>query len=179
MVRRSLLRSRLLFSVAAACCCLVSPILGQQTFSETAPAFWIAAGIGPSSLGFIAGSANASVHLDPVLISARATANAQDLFGGDEFYDAAALVGIGAAEGAGFASIAIGVGWVWGSRWAPGPGWFDGTRSPVNGTLGFPLEAQVSLRGAAVGFGLYLFANLNAEQSFTGLTINLQLGSFR
>ena len=198
MLRSAFIRSRhhgslreVAVGLAAAHLVLVEPIHCQQAVSQTTPTYWIGAGLGRSSLGWLAGSANATVHFDWALISVRVTANSEGLFGGDEFSDVAALVGIGARERVWsrsgqremevFASIALGIAWVRGSRHKPDPdpGLFDGTQVPVDGTLGLPLEAQLFWRGTAIGVGLYLFENLNPEQSFFGATLGVQVGRFR
>jgi hypothetical protein len=92
---------------------------------------WLSAGIGGSSLGFVAGSANATVQIHSLVVSLRATDNTQQLFGGDELSD------------------------------------------------GVPIEAQAFVGGANVAIGMYLYANINAQRSFAGATLALQIGQLR
>ena len=61
--------------------------------------------------------------------------------------------------------------------------WFGTTDHYENNefsTIGIPVEAQLLITpSASFGFGIYRFANLNAEESFTGGLICLQFGRLR
>jgi len=99
----------------------------------------------------------------------------------DEFFDVGLLVGLAGQSRKGHASIAIGLARVTGSR-SEGLDLFGtGTgREDIVPTLGLPIELQ--LFGNIVrnlGLGLYAYANLNAEQVFGGITVNLRLGKLR
>jgi hypothetical protein len=50
----------------------------------------------------------------------------------------------------------------------------------IGPTIGFPAEVQLFWQPFhAVGIGLYLFADLNPENSFDGATLSLQFGNLR
>lgn len=42
--------------------------------------------------------------------------------------------------------------------------------------FGMPIEAQVFIGGNSLALGLYFFANLNSERSFSGFLLSLQIG---
>lgn len=147
--------------------------------------FWLAAGVGLSSLGSLGGVASVNVQRRRLLFSARATANEQcvSLFcGGDELFDTALLVGVAtlSPDDPAHASFALGVARVTGSRFIDGPGFFGGGRAAITPSLGLAADAQVDLRlGGGAGLALDLYLDINREASFAGFTLGLELGKLR
>ena len=150
---------------------------------------WISAGLGPSFLGGIAGNASLGFRYKSFLLSLRTTANTKfedsGLFGpvGDEFFDQALIVGYCLKERDSLASIGVGVSRVNGSRYdsSVSSGFFSsGGREDFAPIFGVPIEAQyVFILGKGFGLGIYGYANLNSEQLFGGLILNLVFGGLQ
>ena len=147
-----------------------------QPSSEPAEVmFWLNAGLGRSSVGWLAGNAGGSIQYGSGLVSLRITANVEsfDYRGSDKLYDLGLLFGLASRGTKGHASIAAGTARVTGSRYDHGKRGFD----PV---IGLPVEVQFFRHfGSFFGLGVNAFANVNAEQSFAGISLNLRLGKLR
>ena len=65
----------------------IEPASAQQNAQTDAADFWINVGMGVSSLGFMAGSANGSLQSSIGIFSVRGAINSEELFDGDEFWD--------------------------------------------------------------------------------------------
>lgn len=137
--------------------------------------YWLNAGLGTNSLGFIAASASVSLQPEWGVLSLRGTANSEDLFG-DEIWDVGLLYGRSVGLGdnvmlSGGAGIAV----VGGSR---GGGIFS-ERVGIPSVIGFPLEAQAMWQFLPpFGIALYGYADFNSVESFAGVTLCLHAGKF-
>jgi hypothetical protein len=152
----------------------------QSSQTDTTPAWWLSAGLGGCTLGDLAGSAAMSLRFDRVIISMRTTANSAGLFD-DEYYDLGLLVGYAAQMGRGHWSIAVGIASVTGT-YGHGLNLFSSneSREKVPAHIGLPLEVQLFPYVSRFwGVGLYGYADVNAEQSFAGITLSLRLGKLR
>lgn len=152
----------------------------QTPQTVTEPKYWLCAGLGGCTLGDLAGSAAISLRFDRTIFSMRTTANSAGLFG-DEYYDVGLLVGYAAQMGRGHCSIAIGIARVTGS-YGHGLNLFStsASREKIAAQAGLPLELQLYPYISRVfGLGLYGYADLNAVQSFAGITLSLRVGRLR
>lgn len=158
----------------------IDSVCAQPTSQTSKSRFWLSGGLGLSTLSSVAGSANASVQFKRILFTLRTTANSASVFG-DEFFDVGLLVGLSSQGRGGHASVAIGFARVTGSR-SSGLDLFgtgDG-REDINPTFGLPIEVQLFGNiGRIFGLGLYAYANVNPEQNFGGITVNLRFGKLR
>jgi hypothetical protein len=151
--------------------------------SETA--LWLNVGLGGSTIGSYSGSASFSFQIEKYLVSIRATANTETfgLFeGGDEFYDVGLLIGYVPVRSKTLISIAAGIARVSGFRYIGEPGFLfgSGKREDIEATIGIPIEIQLFQRLSNYGgIGAYIYANINKEESFAGITVCLQLGKFQ
>jgi hypothetical protein len=143
---------------------------------------WISGGLGANSVG-IGGSANLSVQYGPTIVSLRATSASEGIvFSNENVSEVAAVVGVGTTgSGAGHASVGVGVGRASGTRYHYGNLWSDNwvDAQPLGPALGLAWEAQVFLRSSAIGIGLYAYGDINSAQSFSGLSLCLQLGKLK
>jgi len=146
--------------------------------------YWLAAGLGASSLGFGAGSVAASMQLRSLLLSARATANASELFGGEEYCDVGLLAGYAWQRKAVRTGFAAGCVLVTGQEWV-GP-WLSLWGGPVGEwvrkgpALGFAVEGQFQvLLNRFMGVGMYAYYDLNHVRCFGGATVTLIVGRLR
>ena len=154
------------------CILLVTGVLRAQ---DQGPGYWLNAGFGTNSLGFISGSANVSLQPAWGVLSLRGTANSEDLFG-DEIWDVGLLYGGAIRSNDLLLSGGVGVAIVGGSR---SEGLFSG-RVGIPSVIGFPLELQALWQIIPpFGIGLYGYADINSEESFAGFTICLHVGMFR
>lgn len=81
--------------------------------------------------------------------------------------DVGFLIGWGTTGNAGHASIGVGI--------AAVP-----SEEEFFHTVGLPLQAQFLFAvGGVIGLGLYGFADINAEQSFGGITLSLSVGNLQ
>jgi hypothetical protein len=152
----------------------------QQSLHENNSRYWFGGGLGISSLGDIAGSADACIQSKAILFSLRLTANSAGLFR-DEFFDIGLLIGPVTRSRNGHASIGIGISQVTGSR-CEGLNIFStrSARKDITPTIGLPIEAQLFRNmtdNLAIGF--YVYGNVNAEENFGGVTLSLQFGKLR
>jgi len=160
-------------------------VIAQEKLEPDMYPIWINAGLGISSLGAIGGNAGLSVQSGKWLYTIRGTANSENsgiLSGGDEFFDVALLFGIATENKKNHASFSIGIARVTGSRYREGSGGFlfSGKRNDISPTIGLPMESQLFFKiSGFLGLGLNLYFNLNKEESFGGLSLNLMLGSLR
>jgi hypothetical protein len=147
--------------------------------------YWLNVGIGRSSMGGFAGSANISIQFNKYLVSLRATGNTETtdfLSSGDEFYDIGLLFGIAPLRSEMLVSAAIGIALVGGSRDTGESSWFFGNvgRENIGTNIGLPIEIQIFQRlSSYMGIGAYIYANINNEESFGGIALSLQLGKFQ
>jgi len=146
--------------------------------------YWLSGGLGHSSLGSLAGNASGNIQYGSGLISLHASAHAEtvEIFGGgDELYDLGLLVGIASRGTRELASFAVGIARVTGSRYIGRPGLFSsGRRVGTQPTIGLPIEAQLFHKlGRIAGLGACMYADINSEQTFGGITLNIQLGKLR
>jgi len=143
--------------------------------------FWIGSGLGVAALtiadeqgifGVAAGNLNATYQFGRTLVSARVTL--ATLVIGEIYSDVGLLYGRVLSEGSFFASVGAGVAYVEGDY----TGLF-GDNEELFATIGLPLEVQLFVRPFRfIGVGIYGFANVNPEQSFTGATFSVQIGNF-
>ena len=145
-------------------------------------AFWVNGGLGWSSLGSLAESANVSFQYEKFLVSLRTTGSNEGLFGGTTLHDFGLLIGLTSIRTEWHSSVAIGIAMVSGYRDNSGLFSFGDveSRHHISPKIGLPIEAQLFLRPTdSMGFGAYLYANINAEQPFGGITFCLQFGKLR
>ena len=138
--------------------------------------FWVGAGagVGSSSAGELAGTINGSYRSGGHLLSARG-ATTGELFG-DDLWDLGLLYGRAMGGRPAFASVAVGVAAMGGTRRS---GLFDVNPVEISTRVSVPLEVQLFWRPLRfLGVGVYGFANVNDEESFTGATLGVQLGGF-
>ncbi|GAA5520856.1 hypothetical protein LQ318_03890 [Aliifodinibius salicampi] len=113
----------------------------------------------------------------PNLLSFRGCATTE-IFG-DEYWDIGLLYGWASSEYDYHVSFSSGIAVIGGSR-SEGGLFSDTPRDVISAQFGIPLEGQFFWRPFGnVGLGLYGFANLNAEQTFAGLALSVQLGKLR
>lgn len=167
-------------TVSAACFTVLLAILwclpaAAQRIRPSVLTWWGTVGLGSSNLGSISGYVSASLQTSAYMLSGRATANSEQLLGGDEYYDAAILFSYATRRERYHLSIGTGFGVLWGSR---GHGLFSGTpRTPIDAIWGLAAEAQAFWRPARwFGVGGYGYLNLNAVQTIGGGGIGVQFG---
>ncbi len=158
--------------------CLPQPAAPRRPLN-----YWLAAGLGMSSLGSLAGSAAISVQPGSLLVSARGTANSSQILGGKEYYDLGLLAGyvwhsrtirLGLAAGCALVGGAEFQGSLFGLFEEQGE-WVK--KGPVPGIA---LEGQLQVvLSSFLGLGLYAYANLNDLEPFSGVTATLVLGRLR
>jgi hypothetical protein len=141
--------------------------------------YWLNFGLGAGSIGEeggIAINANLSYQFDSNLLSLRTVGNGE-LFG-KSMTDYGVLYGRSLSQNSLFVSVGAGLAMVEGSI---SHGLFsDEEPEAIGPVLGIPLEVQLFWRPLSfLGIGIYGFANINQEESFTGATLNLQLGKLR
>lgn len=162
-------------------------LIKTGTAQSTAPMnhsrYWISGGLGISSLGSLAGSVNGCVQYNRALFIAHATANSQGTFD-DEFFDIGLLMGVASKSRKGHVSVAVGVSLVTGSRseglYINFFGNEEKGRQDITPTFGIPLEVQLYRNlGRFLGLGFDIYANINSEQAFSGITLNLWIGKLR
>ncbi len=146
--------------------------------------YWFNGGLGRSSLGSVGGSTGMSIQLKKMMFSMRATANSEGggiLDGGDEFFDVGLLIGIATQRLKNNASFLVGIARVAGSRYIEtSDSFFGGKRVDIVPTIGFPIESQLFFKLSGwFGMGLNIYLNLNREETFGGITLNLMLGKLR
>ncbi len=177
-----------IFVIAATA--LMSPISTHAQLAEKQhTCIWVNGGVGLSSLGSVGLSANLSVQYGEILFSMRTTRNIESL---DAFTrsvvlnDLGLLIGFASKKSELHSSISIGVALVTGYQFEPlnpFPLVFDDGNvegHDISSKIGIPIEAQFFLRSSSyIGFGVYMYANINAVQSFAGITLSLQLGKLR
>ena len=78
-------------------------------------------------------------------------------------------------------SFSIGIARVTGNRYQGSGGFLSGgKRVDIIPTIGFVSESQLFLKiGSSFGLGLNLYFNLNKEESFGGIAINIVFGALR
>lgn len=145
-------------------------------------AFWVNGGLGRSSLGSFAESANVSFQYEKFLVSFRTTESNESLLGGTTLHDLGLLIGYTSMRTEWHSSIAVGIAMVSGNRDNSSlfsPGGIE-NRHNIPPKIGLPLEAQLFIKSNAfIGIGVYIYANINAVQSFGGITFCLQFGKLR
>jgi|GEM_PF-1422434 len=153
---------------------------------STGHSFWLNAGAGLCSLGSFGGNIGFHVQTKRLLYSVRGTANSEAvgfLDGGDEFYDAAVLIGIATPQPDNYhASFSMGIARVTGSRFVESPEslFFGGKSVDINPTLGFAAQSQLFLKiSRVIGMGLSVYLNLNDMKPFGGVTLGLRFGFLR
>ncbi len=168
----------------------MSPISTHAQLAEKQPTgVWVNGGLGLSSLGSVGLSANLSVQYGEILFSMRTTRNIESL---DVFTrnivlnDSGLLIGFATEKSELHSSVAIGVALVTGYQFEPlnpfplvfGNGGEEG--HDITSKIGIPIEAQFFLRPSSfLGFGVYMYADINTVESFAGITLSLQLGKLR
>lgn len=149
------------------------PALAQEGATEgPSDRWWLTAGLGPGSEAF-AGVVGADIALDRHLFSLRGTATADVL--GPGYWDVGLLYGRTARWDRWAAGASVGLGIVGGDR-SSGLGGSE----PLGTHLGVPVAARMSWYPASfAGLGAYLFGNFNAEQTFGGMALTVELGELR
>ncbi len=144
---------------------------------------WINAGLGVSSMGSFGGNAGLSIQYGKLIYTLRGTANSEEyLRGGDEFFDVGLLIGIASETQKSHASISIGIAIVTGSRYQKTPSFFGfgGKSVDIIPTIGLPIESQLFLKlSRSIGMGFNIYLNINKEEPFGGITLNLLLGKVK
>jgi len=80
-------------------------------------------------------------------------------------------------------ATSIGVGFVKGIKrgvWLGEPGIESSEHKKISYTIiAFPVDAQLFLISKYIGFGCYLFGNINKEKSFGGFLLCMQIGKIQ
>ncbi|MFC2133190.1 hypothetical protein ACFLTH_01115 [Bacteroidota bacterium] len=143
-----------------------------QTEIDTASThtFWLNLGGGTGRFER-AYSVNFSYQYKNYILSLRhADTSEGPFFGGEALWDTAVLFGMAATPAKTFYSLAAGISKVSGNV---------GVKS-IEDVIGVAFEAQLFVRPVTfAGIGIYIFANINSEESFGGATLCLQLGLLR
>lgn len=184
-------RSHILSSVYIALFIIMgtnSSVIAQQDSSiKDSSLYWINLGFGGSSFEFATGfSFSHQTQREHGLLSIRFIHNEKlSLFSSpaETLWDFGILYGIMNKGTYGMVSISGGgsiVGGVRKGELLEGE-WFSSKYTRKNFTsVGIPLESQLMLTPSPFfGIGLYGFANLNPEQSYFGILLNLQIGKLR
>ena len=154
------------------------PLLGQGNQSRLPSALaWVTAGIGGGGAGGagFAAAASADVLARHHLFSLRATGVAVEF--GNDFWDAGLLYGRVHRTKWGLLAASVGLAVVDGERCGGGLG---ASCTQVPASVGLPLSASASWHVSSnLGVGLSAFGDVNHEQSFGGLVLNIQLGRLR
>ena len=145
--------------------------------------YWMNIGLGMNSLGSYSGIVSISAMIPKTLITLRAIQNSERTSqseGSGEFFDIAFLIGSAQMSSGRFFSIAAGISKVSGYRYIGPTGPYNsGMKESINSTLGLPVEMQFFFRpGENYGLGIYVYGNINMEQSFGGVTFCVQFGDF-
>jgi hypothetical protein len=149
--------------------------------TSVGPKYWLSAGVGLCSLGYMGGSASLTLQVDHMSISMRTTATSAGLFE-DEYYDFGLLMGYSSQIGRGHVSIAAGIANVTGSH-SEGLNLFSSNgngRKNISPSVGVPIEVQLYPQLSRIlDLGIYGYANLNSVQNFAGITLSVRLGKLR
>ena len=161
----------------------VDSIQAQNDENMKKAAYWFNVGLGLSTAGSTALSANGSLRINKTIFSVRTTqvSEAKDQAGGGEFFDVGILIGTTASVTSNkLIALAVGLARVTGYRYVGEPGRHRTVeKEPLNNSVGIPLEIQMFYRPNHIfGLGVYVFANVNSEQSFGGVTLSIQFGQF-
>jgi len=161
----------------------VDSIQAQDDENVKKAAYWFNVGLGLSTAGSTALSANGSLRINKTIFSVRTTqvSEAKDQVGGGEFFDVGILIGTTASVTSNkLIALAVGLARVTGYRYVGEPGRNRSVeKEPLNNSIGIPLEIQMFYRPNHIfGIGFYIFGNFNSEQSFGGITLSIQFGQF-
>ncbi len=157
-------------------------IQAQDDENVKKAAYWFNVGLGLSTAGSTALSANGSFRINKTIFSVRTTqvSEAKDQVGGGEFFDTGFLIGAATVTSNKLISMAVGLARVSGYRYIGEPGRNRSVeKETLNNSIGIPMEVQMFYRPNHIfGIGLYIFGNFNSEQSFGGITLSIQFGQF-
>ncbi|MGB9591901.1 MAG: hypothetical protein ACPL1K_05230 [Candidatus Kryptoniota bacterium] len=165
-----------------------SLVYGQEISRDSsAQFFWANAGVGGSSFGISPGI-SLSYQSGKSLVSFRYVYNKElNILGpwpSETVWDIGLLYGRSAKASYGLASVSGGVSFVGGVRrgkYLSSSGWFSSRYEELPFfTVGIPVEGQLFWTPLPfLGIGFYGFANLNAEKSFIGALLCIQIGKLR
>ncbi len=138
---------------------------------------WLTAGIGAGGAGgggfAVAGSFDVLARQH--LVSLRASGVAVEF--GNEFWDAGLLYGRAHRNKRAMLTLAVGVALVDGERCGLS---FGSNCTQVPATVGLPVSLSASWHlSSTLGLGATAFGDVNHEQSFAGITLNIQVGRLR
>ena len=148
----------------------IEPAYAQRASESPEVYFWGNAGLGFGSPGGYAGNIGGNIQYKGLLVSYRSASVTEGIFG-DSITDQGILFGLAfentvrhISVAAGFASVTV------------SEGGFLGETEETHVT-GVPIEAQLFAKlGGVVGLGICIFTNLNPENSFGGINVNISLG---
>jgi hypothetical protein len=140
--------------------------------------YWVAAGFGPSSLGFLSLGANINGELPGrQLITANIIGDTQSLLGGSEETNFGLLYGHIFKQGSFFFTVSAGISAVY---FETADVYLFSTMSSTKTSqsgVGVPILIQgYFVAGQVVGFGVNAYVNINSIQTTAGLTLTLALG---
>jgi hypothetical protein len=156
------------------------PAAGRAQSDEPAEAsFWLNAGFGASTIGVPAMNADFNVQSGQLLITARTSVYIDTIiFGSNEYYDMALLVGYASRHPKFHTSISLGLARVSGYHYVQLPAlFFNRDKVPIRPTVGIVLESQLIWKVSnLLGIGLIPYVNINRERSFMSLNLCFALG---
>jgi hypothetical protein len=145
-----------------------------STGSTSDLSYWIHGGPSITTLG-VGTHGGLAVEFNRHVLSARATST--DVVFGNETWDVALLYSRSMYAGNFFLSAGTGVSVIGGRGYTHLLGHGSDTGNPLDPTLGFPLQGQISWTPTAYGaIGLYGFANVNTGQPFGGVGLQIRIG---
>lgn len=171
-VRKSLLL--LLFSLVIIGMSFSSGYCQEIETQHSDLSYWIHGGTSANTLG-IGIQGGLMVDYKNHIFSIRGASTDRDF--GVETWDVAFLYGRSISYRTLYMSAGVGVAVIGGTGYSDLFG--DKTEMPIETTIGFPIEGQVSWEFTSfLALGIYSFANINTEQPFGGLGLAVRLGQF-
>ena len=143
--------------------------------------FWLNAGLGPNTFGeeglSLGVNMNATYQFSRHMFSLRLN-GCSEFFTENKITEYGLLYGYALASSHILLSLGAGIAVVSGSI---SKGLFaEEEPEEIGPTVGLPLEVHLCWRAFRfLGIGLYGYANMNPEESFAGVTLNLQIGKLR
>ena len=168
-----LLRRSVLALLITLCSCSI--LLAQESKEEEPTPFgmWVDGGLGFGTPNAVALNVGLITQINRVVVSFRGTTVVQ-IFGGF-FSDTRMTFGWVFKADKLFLSCGTGIALTNGAH---KNGLFS-KEIDIPSTIGLPIDMRVSLRLTSFfGLGLYGFANINSEQFFSGVTLNVEIGKF-
>lgn len=146
----------------------------QISTSDSGLNYWVHSGTSVSTLG-VGVQGGLSFDYNRHLFSLRTIST--DLDYGAETWDIALLYGRGITYRSLYISAGAGASVIGGKKYSQ---LFGGESTEAETTLGFPLEGQISWTPTGfIALGIYSYANVNTEQPFGGIGLNIRLGDLK